>query len=107
SLWRIVAAPLLWAGHFLASYLTASIWCAKASGAGFGWVRLAIGGYTWVALVAIAAVGWDGWRRHTLGQTELSHGADTPESRHRFLGFATMLLAALSAIAVVYQALPA
>jgi len=33
------------------------------------------------------------------------HDADTPEDRHRFLGFATLLLSGLSAVAVIYTAL--
>jgi len=107
SLFRLTASPAIWAGHFLASYLTAAIWCAKFAepdGSLFG-VRVAIAGYTVLALVPICAIGWDGFRRHQLGSTTVPHDFDTPEDRHRFLGFATLLLSGLSAVATVYVAL--
>ena len=109
SLWLLVAAPLVWTAHFLMAYGTAAIWCAKAAGpdAPLGPVRLAIAGYTVVALALIAWVGREGWKRHSLGRAEVPHDEDTPEDRHRFLGFATLLLAGLSGVAVVYEALAA
>jgi hypothetical protein len=63
--------------------------------------------YSGVALVAIAIVGWWGLQRHRHGGEALAHDSDTPGDRHRFLGFATFLLAGLSAVAVLYQTLPA
>ena len=36
------------------------------------------------------------------GNATLPHDDDTPEDRHRFLGFAALLLSALSAVAVIY-----
>jgi hypothetical protein len=41
---------------------------------------------------------------HTLGHAALPHDDDTPEDRQRFLGFATLLLSVLSAVAVIYAA---
>jgi len=107
SLWMLTASPVIWAVHFLASYLTAAIWCAKFAGTGGSlWqVRIAIGVYTAVALAGIAAFAWIGYRRHSFGQATVPHDFDTPEDRHRFLGFATLLLSALSAVATVYMAL--
>ena len=67
--------------------------------------RVAIAIYTVVALIGIALNGWGGWRRHSFGAAEVPHDDDTPEDRHRFLGSATVLLAALSAIAVLFAAL--
>ena len=32
SLWFLIAAPIMWAAHFLLCYLTAAIWCAKLAG---------------------------------------------------------------------------
>lgn len=98
--------PTIWAAHFVASYATASIWCARYAGASgsLGPVRLAVGIYTLVALVAIAGVGLNGYRRHRHGGSTIPHDEDTPVDRHRFLGFSTMLLAGLSAIAVLYVA---
>lgn len=107
SLWRLIVSPTVWALHFLASYVTAAIWCAKfapASGS-IAAVRWLIAAYTVAALLAIGWNGWNGYRRHRLGAAELPHDADTPEDRHRFLGFATALLAGLSAIAVIFAAM--
>ena len=106
SLWRLIAAPTIWAAHFLLSYVTAAIWCEKFAGRDgpLGGARVAIIIYTVVALVGIGLSGWDGWRRHRLGPEEVPHHDDTPEDRHRFLGFATLLLASLSAVAVLFAA---
>jgi hypothetical protein len=110
ELWLLAASPAIWSVHFMASYLTAAIWCAKAGQSAevsLRPVRVAIAVYTAAALLAIAAVGLVGRRRHRLGGAALPHDADTPEDRHRFLGFATVLLSALSAVATVYSALAA
>ncbi|HVS62621.1 MAG TPA: hypothetical protein VMT85_03845 [Thermoanaerobaculia bacterium] len=104
SLWMITMAPLLWAVHFLASYLTAAIWCARSwtPGEGLGPVRIAILIYTVIALGGIVAVAVIGLRRHQLGTATVPHDFDTPEDRHRFLGFATLLLAGLSGVATLF-----
>ena len=109
SLWILTASPVIWAAHFLASYITAAVWCAKVVGrtGPLGSVRLAIAVYTVVALVGIGLIGWRGFRKHDLGPANVPHGFDTPEDRHRFLGFATLLLSVLSAVATVYVALAA
>jgi hypothetical protein len=109
ELWALTASPALWAVHFLASYGTAAVWCAKvaSTGGSLAAARLAIGVYTVVALAGIALVGWRGVRRHRYGRAALPHDDDTPEDRRRFLGYATALLSALSAIATIYSALAA
>lgn len=104
SLWRLAAAPAIWAGHFLLCYATAAVWCAKAGARSFGTVRLAIAVFTAAALAGIFLVGFGGLRRHRFGREPLSHDFDTPADRHRFLGFATLLLSVLSATAVVFVA---
>lgn len=101
----LIAAPLVWAAHFLASYVTAAIWCAKAQRS-FSGARSAIALYTVTALVAIAMIGWRAYRSH-LAAPAVAEDRDSPEARHRFLTFATLLLAGLSAIAIVYAALAA
>ncbi len=106
SLWIITASPVVWAMHFLACYLTAAIFCAKVGGA-LGGVRTAIAVYTVLALGGIGLVGWHGYRRHRLGPLRKPHDFDTPLDRYRFLGFATLLLSLLSAVAVIYVALAA
>jgi hypothetical protein len=106
-LWLLTASPVIWAAHFLLSYGTASVWCAKVAGPGdsLGGVRVAIAIYTVVALAGIGIIGWVGYRRHSHGDASVPHDDDTPEDRHRFLGFSTLLLSALSAVAVLYAAL--
>lgn len=109
SLFMLTASPTIWAVHFLACYLTAAIWCAKYAGPdeSLAPVRIAIAVYTAVALLGIAGTGWSGYLRHRHGSETLPHDFDTPEDRHRFLGFATLLLSALSFVATIYVALAA
>jgi len=105
SLWLLIVSPLIWAAHFMSCYLTAAIWCAKFApqyGGTLGPVRWTIIGYTLTALVGIAFNGRSGLRRHRFGSESLPHDFDTPGDRHRFLGFATVLLAGLSAVATLF-----
>jgi hypothetical protein len=107
SLWLLTASPVIWAAHFLLCYATAAIWCAKVAGLGgpLGTARIAIAMYTVLALGAIGVIGWIGYRKHSFGHATLPHDDDTPEDRHRFLGFAILLLSGLSAVAVIYAGL--
>ena len=111
SVWFLIISPTIWSVHFLATYLTAAIWCAKLrdSAASFSNVRITIGVYTLIALISIAAVAWLGYRRHAARPLPLdvTHHADTEHDRHGFLGFATLLLSALSAVATIFVALAA
>jgi hypothetical protein len=109
SLWLLTIAPTIWAAHLLLSYVTGAIWCAKFAGpaGSLGNVQTAVTWYTTVALAAILAVGVEGFRRHRFGTETTTHDLDSPEDRHRFLGFATLLLAGLSAVAVLYAAMAA
>lgn len=108
-LWLLAASPSVWLLHLLACYITAAVWCGRIVGpqGPFLTARLAIGAYTIVALVAIGVVGAIGFRRHRLGSATLPHDDDTPEDRHRFLGFSTFLLSGLSAVGVIYSAIAA
>ena len=109
SIWTLFVAPTIWALHFMLCYVTAAVWCAKAPSAlaPLGAIRTAVVVYTVLALGAIAVIGWIGYRAHSYGAASLPHDDDTPEDRHRFMGFATLLLAGLSGVAVVYAALVA
>lgn len=109
TLWLLAASPTIWAVHFLACYITAAIWCAKVGGAtgSLGWVPTAVLTYTVVALVGIGVITAIGWRRHDYGTAAVPHDFDTRADRHRFLGFATVLLSGLSAVAVLYVAVVA
>jgi hypothetical protein len=105
----LAASPLAWAAHFTLCYVTASVWCAKQGSAlvPLASVRTAIAVYTVIALAVIAFFGVSGYRAHRHGGEHAPHDDDTPEDRHRFIGFATVLLSGLSAMAVVYAALVA
>jgi hypothetical protein len=109
SLWMLTIAPPGGAAHPLRSDRTAAVWCAKfaPSAGSLGRVPTLVALYTVLALVAIGVVGWEGWRRHQHGTEANTHDLDTPEDRHRFLGFATLLLAGLSAVGVAYAAMAA
>jgi hypothetical protein len=109
TMWLLTIAPAIWAAHLLLSYVSAAVWCAKfvPPAAPLGGVHTAITWYTAVALAGIAIVGWEGFRRHRHGTEATTHDLDTPEDQHRFLGFATLLLSGLSAVAVLYVALAA
>ena len=109
SLWLLAAGPLIWAAHFLASYITVAIWCAKVAGydGPLGGARWAVAVFTVLALAGIGFVGGVGLYRHNLGTAATPHDFDSPEDRHRFLGFATLLLSSLSAVATIFVALAA
>jgi hypothetical protein len=109
SLLLLIAAPTIWALHFLGCYITVAIWCEKVAGRDgpLGGARVAVAILTVLALLGIWLNARAGWRRHTFGSSTLPHDFDTPEDRHRFLGFATFLLAGLSAIAVIFVAIVA
>lgn len=105
SLLMLAASPMIWAAHFAISYAIASIHCAKLPTASFAPARIAIAIVTCVSLAGIAFIGLRGFARHRLGGAPPPHDADTPASRHRFLGFATALLSGLSATAIVFETL--
>lgn len=106
-LWLLIVSPTIWAAHFLLCYITAAVWCAKFAprDGSLGPVRWAIAGYTLVALAGIWFNGRSGLRRHRRGSETPAHDFDTPGDRHGFLGFATVLLSVLSAVATVFAAL--
>jgi len=110
-LWLVALSPTIWAAHFLLSYITAAVWCAKAprgsfAPGSFATVQIAIVIYTVVALAAIGWTGWRGYRRHAFGTSTSRHDFDSHAGRHAFLGFAVATLSMLSALATIYVALP-
>jgi hypothetical protein len=106
SLWMLAISPAIWTLHFLLSYIAAAIWCGMIAerGASLSGVHVAIVAYTVAALIAISVSGWYGFRRQRSKAREGPHDADNPEDRHEFLGFATLLLSGLSALATIYVA---
>jgi hypothetical protein len=108
SLWAMIVAPTIWAVHFLACYILAAVFCAKAGTADFASVRWWIAGFTFVALGAIAACAIQAFRLgHFMEGEAAPHDADTIHDRRRFLAYATLLLSGLSFVATLFVALPA
>ena len=106
SLLWVAAAPAIWAVHFVASYSTVAVWCAKlGSAAPLGGARIAIFVYTALALAALLVVAWHGRRRYAAPVARTD--ADSSGSRHRFVGFTLLSLSGLSGLAVVYEAFAA
>lgn len=105
SLWWLSLPPLIWLLHFLLAYATVAIACAK--GGELRAARWAIAAYTVVAVAGALATGWHGLKRHRLGWASVPHDFDTPEDRHRFIGFAQLLLSGLCLLGVLFVALPA
>ncbi len=108
SLWTLFTAPTVWAIHFIGCYAAVAVYCAKAATLdfSFGTVRLALGGFTLVALGLIVLSAWLAWRQWGFGTGDTPHDEPTCKARTLFQGFATLLLSGLSFIAVLYMAIP-
>ena len=104
TLWTLIVPPSVWAAHFLFSYLWAAVSCAKLG----RWARFptvfAVG--TVVALVVILLAGLIAWQQSRTPGDPPPHNEGTDIDRLRFLAFSTLLLSALSFIAVLFTALP-
>jgi len=109
SLWTLFTAPVIWAVHFLVCYVWAAIYCAKKGpiDAGFPLLRGGIGAATIVALLLILLAAYLAWRQWGFGVVDPPHDQPDTRSRILFQGFATLLLSALSFVAVIFTALPA
>lgn len=104
TLWVLIVPPTAWAAHFLFSYLWAAISCAKTGRfATMPW--LFIGG-TVLALAVILLSGWMAWHQSRTPGDPPPHQESTEIDRLRFLATATLLLAGLSAVGVIFTALP-
>jgi len=109
SLWTLFTAPVVWAGHFLACYVAAAIFCEKPGflGLDFDNLRIAIGLATLLALAMILLSAALAWRQWGFGAGDPPHDDPTRRDRLLFQGYATLLLSGLSFVAVVFTALPA
>lgn len=109
TLWTLIATPTVWALHFLLCYVAAAYRCAPNAEVfeSIETVRLAIAGLTVIALLVIASIGARSFREWRVNEGSFPHSDDTPEDRERFLEFSSVLLAALSFVAVLFVALPA
>ena len=103
KLWMPVVAPLIWSTHFTVCYVAAALSCGRLGAAGSsGGAAALIGGVTVMAVAAITACFVQGWRRHANHLPTESNDDDTPDDRHRFVAFTTMLLAGLSLLATLF-----
>lgn len=106
SVWIVIMPPVIWAGHFLAAYWIAAVWCARDLGAlaPAAWAILVL------TVLALAAIGW------LARVAVVNYGGslrpvraiagDRDVARKRFLGHVALLLCALNAVAVVFTAIP-
>ena len=109
DIWSLLAPPAIWALHFLLCYVIAAIDCAATADAFAVQMRTrwVVGIATAVALALILVAAAQARRHWGFGTEDPPHDGATPEDRQRFLGFATLLLSALSFVSVVFVALPA
>lgn len=106
NIYRMLAAPTIWAAHFLAAYGTAAVWCAKIGGdtATLTWI---VTGYTVLAEALIVWFGLAMWRQWDfLDDRDYLHAGNTDEDRREFLGHAGFMLACLSFVAVIFTTMP-
>ncbi|WCT72239.1 hypothetical protein PQ455_11360 [Sphingomonas naphthae] len=104
TLWTLIVPPTTWAGHFLFSYLWAALMCAKVGEFARFPTLFAVG--TVVALVIILAAGRIAQIQAHMEGDAAPHDSGTEIDRLRFLAMATLLLAGLSFIGVIFTALP-
>jgi type VI protein secretion system component VasK len=109
DLWRVIISPTIWALHFLACYVAAAIYCEKMGrDAPLDDIRLLV---ITVTVVALGGIAWSTlglWRVHdrSLTDDDFEYEHNTPEERHRFLSHVALMLSILSAVAVIYVAIP-
>lgn len=92
----MTGAPLVWAAHFVVLYAVAGTACQKLAGPEAIWM------VQWVTasatVLALAAIGWVVWYSAVRLQGDATG---------RFMARVTLMLAVLSAVAVIFSALPA
>lgn len=108
TLWALIVPPTLWALHFLFCYIYAAIRCAKSGPLEvISDVRSAIAVATVVSLLLVLVSGYIAWAQSLIEGDPPPHQESTDEDRLRFLAVATLLLAGLSFVAILFTALPA
>ena len=109
DLWRVIAAPIVWAVHFLFCYVYAAVYCENLGReASLTNPMIAVVAGT---LVALALIGWFThrlWRvrARSLTDNDFEFEHNTPEERHRFLSHVALMICVLSAVAVIYVTIP-
>ncbi|MFS0773414.1 hypothetical protein [Sphingomonas sp. 1P08PE] len=104
SLWTLIVPPTVWAVHFLFSYLWAALNCAKVGR--FATFPTLFAAGTVVALLVISAAGVIAWVQQRTPGDDPPHEQGTRIDRLRFIATATLLLAALSFVGVIFTATP-
>lgn len=104
TLWTLIVPPTIWAGHFLFSYLWAAVSCAKVGTFARFPVTFAVG--TLLALALIAGSGVIAWSQSRTPGDDPPHDEGTDIDRLRFLATATLMLAGLSFVGVLFTAMP-
>jgi len=105
TLWTLIVPPTVWAVHFLFCYLWVAVACAKLAAFPRFPVAFAVG--TIVALAIIVASGMVAFLQSRTPGDPPPHDESTGIDRTRFLATATLLLAGLSFVAVLFTAAPA
>jgi hypothetical protein len=105
SLWGIVYAPSIWALHFLVVYGSAAVICAKAPGR-LGIIDTVVGAATLIACLGIVMVSLPAFQEFQ-HERSMRTDPDTAEGRSHFLAHACLLLAGLSLVGTLMQAMPA
>lgn len=108
SLVTMIAAPTVWALHFLLCYILVAVACApnedlfkSITGA-----RIAIAVATVAGLAFCFFAGLRAWREWKAAGGEPPHDKPTEHDRERQMELASVLLSALSFLAIVFTALP-
>lgn len=107
TLWPFLIGPSIWAIHFLVCYVTAAVFCAKAGpAADFAVVQVAVAAATGAALIGIVIAGFMAFNQWRV-ERDIVQDQPTEADRRQLLGQAGILLCGLSAVGVIYVALPA
>lgn len=105
TLWTLIVPPGVWAVHFLFCYLWVAVSCAKLKEFPRFPVAFVIG--TVVALAIIVGSGVIAWVQSRTPGDDPPHEQGTEIDRLRFVATATLMLAGLSFVAVLFTAAPA
>ena len=109
TLWRMIAPLVIWGLHFLFCYVWAAIACQKSGrDALLDGTQISVLTATALALGLIGALaaGPIRTRKRSLTDDDFEFEHNTPEERHRFLSHMALMLSVLSAIGVIFVAIP-
>lgn len=105
SLWHMIAAPVVWAVHFVGVYGWTAVVCARLGEPGLARTGTLL--MSLVALGLISVLGWRAWRQWGYERYgDHIHDRPTVQDRREFLGHSGLLLALVSGIAVIFVTMP-